>query len=348
MSQELLSEKEAQALFNKMSSAVRSGDVEKLDELTDVSETPEVEDASASTPDETPAGDQPAGEQEVKPEQEGDSPPDKEADKPDDKVVDKDKQEDKVQPEVAKLMEELEKAKKEAHALRSQAGRVPSLQSRVNQIDRQLEELKKLHTSPTSQPSAKIKPKLQEKLAKLRETDPELADLMLETMSEATDGVANELRSAEITKLEALRTEESKAYEQHEADRLLQMYPNAPEVFQSSHWAEWKKTQSPVIQSAARSNNADDVALAFEKFAEDMAKQYPELVAKDEPKVEVPAVETDEQKKAKQVEAERQRKKQATAVVGSPNANGKVEVPNDPEALFKKFSEEARKRRLGE
>ena len=93
------------------------------------------------------------------------------------------------------------------------------------------------------------------------------------------------------------------------------------------------------MQTLAGSDSADDVVFALGKYADDMVKKYPELAqSKEQPAANAEAA---------KIEADRLRKKTTGATVSSPAAASKVKLPDDPVALFKMYSEQIRKERLG-
>lgn len=347
----VLTEKEAETLFAQMSSAIRSDDSEALDKLA--MSPQEEEDISTQGEPEVPEKEEvpekPEEEDKPSKQEEGDDTPAAEVKDDEGKPEKADDKEDKTteksdQEKLKEALELIEKVNKENHSLRSQAGRVPHIQRQMQQLDKKLEELEKLATSPSSRPSAKLSEKINQKLAKIREADSELADVLADVLADATDGVAEDMRTAEIESLRAQRKDAAEEYRKVETQRLLDMYPNAREVFQSPSWAEWKSKQSDRILGLAHSDNADDVSFAFQKYAEDMIKQHPELAKKAE--TPEPAVETKDEE-AEKIEAERQRKRETAVVVGNPNAAGRKQTPDDEAALFRKFSEEIRKERTG-
>lgn len=340
-----LSEAEARNIFNATSKALRDNDVEKLstimNEEAPIEEEQPIEQEPALTPKETEE-EEPV----IKDDKEEEvTPPEKEkAEK-----VEDGKEETKPEPtELEKLKEHIEKLAKENHALRSQAGRVPHVQRRIRELDRKLEELEKARTSPSSQPSAKITPKVQQVLKTVSETDPELADAIAKAIVAATEGVADETITSQQETLKLIRDNEVALHQQAEAQRLLEKYPNAAEVFASPSWAEWKKKQTDGIVRLAESDNADEVDYAFQRYAEDMLREHPELTKRVETK---PAEAEDSNDKAKEqaqkVEAARQRTKETSVTVGSRPSPSKGGMPEDPEALFKMFSDKIRKDRLG-
>lgn len=344
-----LSADDAQKLFNEVSQSIRSNDVLKLDELVEAKpvegnpseevppaadDEPQEEETSQETPgsdeeegtkETTPPADEPA---EVQPEEKGKEEPE----------------------ELATLRAQLEAIKKENHHLKSQAGRMPHLQSKVRDLDKKLEQLRAQLHSPSSQPSAKILPEVQKKLAKIRESDAELADAMEASIAAATDVAAREQIVAQISEIEAARKAEYEAYHKAEWSRLVEAVPNAQDIFKSPHWGKWKEGQTSAMQQLAGSDNADDVIFAIRRYEADMLEQYPELRQKETPPAggktpEEIAAEAAE--KARQVEAARQQRRETSVVTGTPNAAAQTQQPSDAAALFKKFSEQIRKDRLG-
>jgi hypothetical protein len=339
-----LTQQEADKLFAQISNAISENDPLKLTTLT---EEPALDDKNEEQPEQKqpPIEDEnePADDQDEKEEEE--SPP---SDKPaDDNVDDEDAKTDDDKPdELAELRAQVAKLNKVNHDLRSQAGRVPFVQKRLRELDKKLEELASAQASPSSHPSTKIKPKVDELLKGIRETDADLADAISQAIASATDSVADEMRTKERESLTFLRDQEAQSYQEQEASRLLEMYPNAAEVFRSEHFTKWRSNQSSGIQALASSNSADDVALAFEKYAKDMVREYPELAAKEKEAAPAKAGVNDEQ--AQRIEAERQKRKSSSANVSSPNASGKIAIPDDPDALFEKYTKQIQKEMRGE
>lgn len=342
-----LSDADAQKLFNEIASA--NGDPTKLDTLlaapvdttteetpnpevvvppedtTDVTTTDDTTDTTTTTEveDGTPAAEKPP---ENTPADDGTTAED---------------------PKLVALREQLEKLSKENHALKSQAGRVPHVQRRLKELDQKLEELTQKAASPSNHPSATIQPKVLEKLKGIRETDPELADAIAAAFAEASTGLADDAINREKQTLTLLREQEVKAYQAEQVNLLLEMIPNAAEVVASPSWVEWKKQQSEDILRLANSDHAESVAIAFDRYARDMRAKHPELAQAPAAQAAAAKASDADAAKAAQIEEERRRKQASAATVSSPNAAGKVSLPDDPEALFKKFSEQIRKERTG-
>lgn len=344
-----LSDKEANDLFHQISQTFRSDDATQLSKLTEepalddkeekkteVENEEQLPDLKDSEDEDNKSGNTDTNEEE----EEEESPQDK---KPADKTVDE--EDDKEETEELKtLRSQLDAMKKENQTLRSQAGRVPHVQRRLSELDKKLEELTKNRPSPSSQVATKLQEQINEQLKGIKKDDAELADAIAKAITAATQGVAEDSHTREIENTRFLREQEANAYMQEQLDILLTTYPNAPEVLKSPHWKEWKSKQSRTVQLLAESNTAEDVAYTFEKYKEDMIRENPALA----PKKEEESVQNNEAvEKAKKIEEQRQRKKENSVDVRSPNGAGKVKMPDDPEALFKKISAELLKDRTG-
>lgn len=330
-------DEELNKLFNEVSASLQSNDVVKLDELL------KDEELSTTATETAPAEETPPAETENADK----TPPTAETPTDEEEPTQTTEQTNsEPEDELGKLREQLKKLSADNHRLSSQAGRVPHLQRRLREIDQKLEQLDKVAASPSNRPSTAITSKLDEKLKNIRETDPELADTIAELakgLATATDEVADETLRRERDSLTAQREIDHREYVEHEKNRLLDMYPNAIEVFRSDSWKEWKSGQSERIIGLAQSDSADDVALAFRLYAEDMQRRFPEVGTQTPP----PAATTVQDPKAAQIEEERKRKKETAVVIGSPTAPGKSELPDNAEALFAKYSEDIRKSMTG-
>lgn len=161
------------------------------------------------------------------------------------------------------------------HRVRSDAGRVAALQRKVDDL------LRAQATPPAPKPAVQepsvAKTKFEEKLAKARQLDPELADLM-EALREDTIENAKHLVTDKVSQTEELlrQREEHEVFAREKA-RLLTMVPQADEVFKNPAWKQWKDAQEPEVYALANSLNADVMYLAMQKFAADMQRDYPDL-----------------------------------------------------------------------
>ena len=347
-----LSDKEANELFMEISGALKDNNASKLGELF---VNPDVEDEQepandgidpASSQDE----DEPEGEIEGEEADNGDnsddeaSPPEGADGNPADE--DGDDALAKLRTQIEELKREKEKTDREIHHFRSQAGRMKAVSRDMKKYDERLEELQRQIASPSNRPSAAVLGKVKEKFKSIEDIDPELASLLENALGEALVGIETDNLSRERDTVTLLRQREIEEYEEAEASRLLQMFPNAAEVFNSPAWKEWKQEQPKGIAALAESSSADEVATAFRLYSDAMLAKYPDLTKSAGGKQEQPAAKQPDPK-ATQIEAERKRKREGAANVSSPSAQGKVGLPDDPNALFNKYYEQIRKERYG-
>jgi hypothetical protein len=260
-------EKTEQELFDEVSTALAEGkDINGI--LKDVSI---VEEGTTPSPDETNTDGEPPAEE---PENtEGGESDGTETSGDDGKGTPPASPTETAEERVKRL--EQERAQLE-HRLKSDAGRVAALQRKVDDLLRARAE-----SPPESKPAAKepsvAKTKFDEKLAKARELDPDLADLM-EALREDAIEKANSLVTDKVSQTEQiLRQREEQEVFHREKARLLEMVPEADEVFKNPAWRQWKESQPPAILALASSLNADEMYLAMQKFASDMQRDYPEL-----------------------------------------------------------------------
>lgn len=332
-----MSESDAQKLFAQIAAA--DNDPLKLDELMKTPEEggnpdPNPEVITPPTPPDTndnPEGDKPEGEDDNKDKKDNEGQPPADNGQPE---VPADGGNNDEPDELAKLREQLDKLGKENHALKSQAGRVPHVQRRLKELEERLEALNK--PSPANHPSATIQPKVLEKLKGIRESDPELADAVAKAIEEATSGIAAETVARQREILELQRNQELESYQAAQIGLLLEMVPNAKEVVASPQWSEWKNAQSADIVRLAESDDAASVALAMRLYGEDMRVKYPQL-AQQPQKTEATKPSDEDAAKAAKIEQERIARQAAAAKVSPSSVTPQGGLPDDPEALFKKY-----------
>ena len=348
-----LSEKEANKLFMEISGALKDGDTTKVDELfvnSTVEDEPQPvddeDDSALSEEDSTPNAKSEDEEVDAGDDSDEDADPPEGADG---NPADEDGKDElaTLKAQIAELKKEREKADREIHHFRSQAGRMKAISRDMKKYDERLEELQRQLASPSNRPSAAVLGKVKEKFKSIEDIDPELASILESALGDALVGIETDNLNREKETISLLRQREIEDYETAEADRLLQMYPNAAEVFNSPAWKEWKQEQPKGIVALAESSSADEVATAFRLYSDAMLAKYPELNTGNGSKQGVPAAQKQPDPKATQIEAERKRKKEGATSVGSPNAQGKVGLPDDPNALFNKYYEQIRKERFG-
>lgn len=252
-----------------------------------------------------------------------------------------------VQEKVKALKDEKDKLE---HKVRSDEGRVPSLQ-------RQVEELKRKVTTQRPEPQAAQVPnaksnsnsKLDEKIASIREIDPVLADTLASMRDELTAPIRDELITRTDRIENDLRRQEDEKLWERENNKLLAAVPLAHEVFKHPQYQEWKKQQTEGLVSLAESIYADDVLIAFEKFTKDMQRINPPQAQAAPAKVETPApvVVPPVDKRASTIATERERKLNASAPAAvSGTAKAGDGLPDDEDRLFAHFQEQIRLKKM--
>jgi len=161
----------------------------------------------------------------------------------------------------------------ELHRFKSDAGRVPGLQKRMAELEKRLTTPKGGDSDPGSSKAA-LSDKQKAALADLRENDPVLADGVEKALLAGNDELRQELaeRQREADEAEYARLQEE--HGQAEYQRLVSMVPQAPAVFQSSDWKNWKASLKPSDRVVAESNNADEVYQALMWFKSDLERYY--------------------------------------------------------------------------
>lgn len=246
--------------INDLFAAAYSGDTEAYNRIADTVDEDEPEvtddsdtDAGVATPDEV----DPNGEVE-----------DGSDDVPDNDDADADgseEEESAATDPTASLREEL-------HRYKSDAGRVPYLNRRVQELERQLQDAKL--ASPATKPgdAAGLPDELKRKIDRMREVDPDTADVM-EATYQAAAAEAQKAMAAQQAMLAAQREREDQEHLQRETQRLLTAFPEAQEVFRSEKWKTWKSRLPDNFRRLAESSHADEVAEALRNFKVD-AERY--------------------------------------------------------------------------
>lgn len=162
---------------------------------------------------------------------------------------------------------DIESLRQELHRAKSDAGRVPYLNRRVQELERKLEDMSR---SPAPKPDAKVDlpTSVKERIDRIREVDPETADAM-EEVYRASAAQAAEVRAVQEADIAKRREKEDNEYLQNEAQRLFAIIPEAPQVFASDKWKLWKSKLPPNFRALAESSNADEVAEALRNFKVD-------------------------------------------------------------------------------
>lgn len=174
---------------------------------------------------------------------------------------------DDAEETVESLKRQLEEARNIDHRLKSDAGRVPGLQRKLAELDKKLQEMAERSAATNENGDDASRDAIDnEHLAIIRETDPTLAAAIEKSISAALAQARKSSVDAARVVTETFRQDEEEASLRHEWDLLVREAPEAPEIFRSPEWDEWKQTVTPQMRQLAESAVAEDVLIAIERF----------------------------------------------------------------------------------
>jgi len=306
--------------------AINSGNTEELDRLMAV-ELPEAEEVQEEAEPQTTEN-----------EEEGTSVEVKEEAAPDVK------ESAASTPEVVKTQEsEADTLRRELHRLKSDVGRVPFMQSRMKELERELREVKLSRNVEAGTSSAdpdkqvEVPADIKKRIDELREVDPSLATL-LEDMTKALRSETQSTARHVVTTInDSEREVEEQRTVQEQYHQLLEEVPWAPQAFQSQEWKQWKDSLLPGQRAMAESTYAGDVKIALNEFARVMqARQGTATSVQQAP----PVVVVDEE--AEKVKKDRERKL-ATSTTSKSTAAKQGAPVLDEDAAFREFYEQIQK-----
>lgn len=223
---------------------------------------------------------------------------------------------------------EVEDLKKELHKYKSDAGRVPFMQRRLVELERELLAVKaRTAVSATSNPAdlstVELDKETQDQIEELRSIDPILAKTLERVAKSAVASAASKVDNAVNTFTQHDQEIEDSRFFDEQKSALVQAVPQADAIFASPEWREWKQSLSPGRRAMAESAYAEEVTQAIYAFAGDMQQRYGNANAQQ---VTPPAQEADAVTQA------RQRKVNTSAEVRTPSA--KAAAPFDEDKLF--------------
>ena len=305
--------------------AINSGNTEELDRLMAV-ELPEAEEVQEEAEPQTTEN-----------EEEGTSVEVKEEAAPDVK------ESAASTPEVVKTQEsEADTLRRELHRLKSDVGRVPFMQSRMKELERELREVKLSRNVEAGTSSAdpdkqvEVPANIKQRIDELREVDPSLATL-LEDMTKALRSETQSTARHVVTTInDSEREVEEQRTVQEQYHQLLEEVPWAPQAFQSQEWKQWKDSLLPGQRAMAESTYAGDVKIALNEFARVMQARQGSATSVQQ----VSAVVVDEE--AEKVKRDRERKLATGTTSKSPTAKTGTPVL-DEDAAFREFYEQIQK-----
>lgn len=227
-------------------------------------------------------------------------------------------------PSTSVTPEELAALRAELQSLRSSAGRVPALQSQLSQLQRE-ERIRK--TAAAAKPvvveeDADVK-ELRNQIKELEEVDPTTAAILQKLLDKQAP--KQEAKQApDIEELIRNATEDTRL--EVEFERVVQVHPDAPEIFVHPTWATWKSSLTPAQRAWAESDKAEQVSEALTAFKNYVNGVQPVAVV-------TPPAQTDVTQEA------RKRKLMGSTSTSSPAIKGNTK--QDDEAMFNEFYEQA-------
>lgn len=224
---------------------------------------------------------------------------------------------------------ELDRLRQEVHRYKSDAGRVPYTQKRMQELEREVATLRAGKAAQTGTPSgseAELDPETAAVIEELKITDP--------VMAKALETVARKSAAATAAKVTSAFDEYSKTTQEADDERyfaeqyslLTNQIPHAPQIFASNEWKQWKQSLSPNRRAMAESVHADEVATAIYAFASDMQRMGVQAPQQPAAAAAVTQEQTEAVQKAIQ---ERTRKVQTAAEVTTAAAKATEEFDED-------------------
>lgn len=244
--------------------------------------------------------------------------------------------------EVTQLKSQIEELKQQAHRMQSDAGRVPYLQRRLAELEKQARSSNrpvtkvdtKTNFTAEDYKNVELDPDTQREIDELKDVDPVMAKVVERTTKTAIL-TAQKRMEAVLQERETTQTEvDNELFYVEQKAELARLVPEHEKIFQSREWQEWKASLTPGQRALAESGYASEVTQAIYAFAAAMKERFPQK----ETKASEQAVATEtppEQPQKSEVALERTRKAQAAPEVKGPTA--KPSETFDPDAYFKEM-----------
>ena len=306
--QEGKQEQSPEELFEAMASAISSNDSEAIRKLAD-------EDAEPEDPN-TPKAAEEVEEEAPKEEPQEESPAEESSEE-----AAKTKEVAAPAAKDPDYKSELERAQREIHRLRSDAGRVPFLQKRLAELERQGRNT----TSGREPAKVDIDPNetIAQKLARYKEIDPELADVLSDVIRDArAQAITHSQQSVE--EMRAIEEEaENQRFYNEQIGLLEEAVPQYKQIFAMPEWQEWKDRLTPGQRAMAESGYASEVTQAIYAFGNFMKARTGQANQQQ------PPAKTEE---AKKVQAQRAARQESSPSAKSTPA--KKEKEFDADAYF--------------
>ena len=231
--------------------------------------------------------------------------------------------------------EDIESLQREIHRLRSDAGRVPYLQRRLQELERALKARAVETTNPQPKTAntqdVELPDEVKQELDALKEVDPVLARAM-EKIAKANLAAANSRVTEAVTTItQADQEAEDTRFWIEQKSELTRLVPQHEQIFALPEYQQWKAGLTPGRRALAESAYAEEVAQAIYAFAADMQRLKGEVPAQAAPVATTTQVV--ESPEAKALREARQRKVSTSADVKSSTA--KTTQQFDADAYFK-------------
>jgi len=168
-------------------------------------------------------------------------------------------------------VDELATLREELHRAKSDAGRARHLNKKVQELERQLTALRSPAKGPDN--NVAIPDKLRERLAKYKEIDPELAEILEETYKSSASATS-EVADAYNRYVALQNQKQEEEYVRSEYQKVVATVPEAEDVFRSREWEQWVNMLSPNHRAMAESSDANEVLTAIQAFKVDAEKLF--------------------------------------------------------------------------
>lgn len=226
--------------------------------------------------------------------------------------------------------EDVETLQREIHRLRSDAGRVPYLQRRLQELERALT----ARTVETTKPQPKtaniqdveLPDEVKSEIDALKEVDPVLARAM-EKIAKANLAAANSrVDHAVSTITQAEQEADDNRFWIEQKSELSRLVPQHEQIFALPEYQQWKAGLTPGRRALAESAYAEEVAQAIYAFAADMQRLKGPTQQAAPAAAATPVVDSPEAKALKEA---RQRKVSTSADVKSSTAKATQQFDGD-------------------
>lgn len=257
---------------------------------------------------------------------------------------------EEVRENILRLKEQHDRFAQDLHRYKSDHGRVAAYQRKADQLQRELEQLRKQSKDPTKPQeniAAALKIESDEDFQRLLEADPTFARMFERQLKKVAETV-EESYGKKFQELNTrIATKEEDDFLSREQEKLLSYVPNAAEVVSHPAWQEFKELSPPGVRVLAESVYADDLYLAMQLYGQFVHQRYQQPTGQEAPANNTQPAPASSQSappsNVDKIAQERQRKLQGGPGV-QPSKPTAASVPiEDPETLLKKYYEEIRK-----